>query len=118
MIRKPSIRQKKNERFDEFTDRIAELYMIYPQDYFFRKKIPFKQRQITEAWEDVCAMTEELNSYYAFLKKRILDRKEWYRNSYSCFDFGSTCPYFHMCNKGESLATLSMFCDRKDMYDK
>ncbi len=116
VIRKPQIRQKKNERFDEFIERIAELYVVYPQDYFFRKKILYKKKPMEDAWKDVIAMCEELFSYYDFLEDKVVNCCEWYRNSYSCFDFGSMCPYFHLCDKGENKASLSMFADRKDSY--
>ena len=101
IIRKVTIRQKKNETFPQFIDRIADEYYEKPDHYYYREYLKYNPRNINDAWNDILAITEELWNYYQVLtESEVLDSSNWYRDTNQCFSYNMQCPYYKLCRYG------------------
>ena len=112
ITRKPSIRQKQNETFPDFVSRVSEDYVERREFYFHREEILFNKKYISQAWDDLTHIADELQIYHDSLdEKKILNRKNWYRNAQSCFQYGR-CPFFNLCKHGDRTDQVMMFQQR------
>jgi len=88
VVRKPSIRQGKNETLEQFRQRIIE-------DYQTRKDFYFTELQLYRSQEDLKEFEEELWGFcqeYLFAKRTGIH----YKNTSRCTEFGG-CPYMPLC---------------------
>lgn len=116
VVKKTQIRLKKNERFDQFVDRITSEYTEKPSDYFYREPLLYNQRFVDEAFNDILMVAEEILMYYDCLtEEQLLDPKSWYRNSRACFANHSVCPYYKPCRFGDRSDILTLFTKREEM---
>lgn len=101
VIRKPTIRQKKNQSIEDFGQELAEdCTNVRPDFYFAREVVPRLDHEILEyareAW-----MSKELidRDSKAFTKDGDLPK----RNPKACFLYGSTCKFLDVCSGRSSI---------------
>jgi hypothetical protein len=89
VVKKPTIRQKKDESVDEYVLRVAEDYKGRPEHYLFQTIVTRTDEQI-----------DEWHSQAWAIHKRMLQIKSGklpaIRNTQSCLSRGR-CPYFDLC---------------------
>ncbi len=88
VIRKPSIKQRKTETLEEYTERVASDYEDRPEFYFEEVLITRTDQQIERWWYEAWEMHERI--------LRIENGGMTVRNSGHCLDFGR-CTYFDLC---------------------
>ena len=111
MIRKPTIRQRQNETFDDYVSRLSSQYVDRVDFYFYREEVRYNRRYIEKVLEDATQIADEIKMYHDLEEKEVLDPKTWYRNSNACFNYGR-CPYFNICKHGARTDQLMMFKER------
>lgn len=89
VIKKPTIKQKKDESVEEYSERVTADYLDRPEHYFFEEIVERTDKQL-EDW-----------TWQAWaIHKRILQIKGGslppIRNTQSCISRGR-CPYFDLC---------------------
>ena len=101
VIRKPALRQKKDEHETDFLVRLIEAMAAKPEEYFQRAT--------------VVRLESEDEAFYADLVSvdRLRHGKEHPRNPSSCFNYGSRCEYFDVCWGSQSITDDSVFKDRE-----
>ena len=109
LIRKPSIRQKKNQTLQAFRRELQNDYVERPSFYYYRDYLPVSLKAV-EAWE-----SEVTNILLDFelACQQLKDPYIWYKNPGFCFHYGR-CPYLSLCTRGETTRTLSLFRSRSD----
>lgn len=97
MLRKPSIRQRKNETVGQFTDRLSQDYKDRPEFYFYEEQLYRTQEDLDEFERELWSITQDL----------LKCRREglWYRNTSRCRDWGS-CDYLPLCSYQPDAADL------------
>lgn len=89
VVKKPTIRQKKEESVEEYAERVKQDYLERPEHYFFEQLVTRTDEQL-EAWK---------RQAWA-IHKRILQIKRGalppIKNTQSCISRGR-CPYFDLC---------------------
>lgn len=90
VIRKPTIKVRKNESIRQYTDRLIEEYRARPDFYFLEQKLYRTQ-------DDLDEFEIELRN-----KVQIFDRDKKsglnFRNTSHCSDYGG-CPYLPLCTR-------------------
>ena len=101
VIRKPALRQKKDESEQDFVVRLVEAMAAKPEEYFQRAT--------------VVRLESEDEAFYADLVSvdRLRHGKEHPRNPANCFNYGSRCEYFDVCWGSQSLDDDSVFKNRE-----
>jgi hypothetical protein len=92
-IRKPSIRQRKEETLNHFCERIVEDYCSRPGFYFHEERLMFPRNQLDDWRHNLWHIGQAL----LWTKKKSL----WYQNSSRCAEWGG-CPYLPLC-RGEDI---------------
>jgi len=94
VVKKPKIRQKKNETRKEFLKRIELLYTDEPENYFFRETLRYNKKRL-EKFE------KNLKVVATHMQRCIEDPKNNVYRSWptACEDFGG-CGFKDICNKG------------------
>lgn len=88
IIRKPSIRQRKNETLEEYVNRLVADYEERPEFYFEQVIVERTDQQIERWWYEAWELHERI--------LRIENGGMTIRNSSHCLDFGR-CTYFNLC---------------------
>ena len=88
VVRKPSIRQRKNESPEEFADRVSADYLERPEFYFAEEIVTRTDAQL-ERWHH-----EMWESHRRVM--RLENGGMSVRNTQHCLDFGR-CDYFDLC---------------------
>ncbi len=118
VVRKSALRQKKNETFKEFLNRLVNDYVERDDFYFHVKDILYNKKHVDAAMADLIRITEEIWTYYDALgKEGVLKKEEWYRNSDYCFRWGR-CPYYFLCRYGEKTNMMRLFKQRELRYEE
>ena len=88
IAKKPSIRQKKTETVQQYTDRLIQDYKDRPEFYYFEEKL-YRNNDDMELFE------KEL---WMFTQYLLQCNREglWYRNTSRCTDWGK-CDYLPLC---------------------
>ena len=97
MLRKPSIRQRKNETIGQFIERLTQDYKDRPEFYFFEEQLYRSQEDLDEFEREIWDITQDL----------LKCRREglWYRNTSRCKDWGG-CEYLPLCTQQPDAADL------------
>lgn len=95
IIWKPALRQKVAETEDQFHDRVISTIEAEPGEYFSRIMIYRSGKALQDHAVDLLAQLDSI--------KLASESRYFYRNTGSCRQYFSTCPYFEMCvdNNGE-----------------
>jgi len=88
MVRKPSIRPKKNETIPQFCERLIGDYQERPEFYFFEERLYRTQQDLKEFEAELWGIVKDIQAA----------RKEnrWYRSTGRCGDWGR-CDYLPLC---------------------
>jgi hypothetical protein len=112
VIRKPSIRQKKNESRISFLERLGQWY-DRPQgdmDVFHVER--FKEPKISESSvvNTVVKVSEDM--------LRCKDKEDYYEDHSKCTSYyGDVCPYYTLCHEGgESKENMVLYQIRKSYH--
>ncbi len=92
VIKKPQIRQKKDETRPEFLTRLRDEYIDKPDKYFFRENLRYTKKQL-QKFED------NLKKIITLMQKcEDNPKEEVYRNEGACDEYGG-CQYKAVCLK-------------------
>jgi len=105
VIKKPSIRLKKNEAYDAYLQRLADYY-DNPNDFdiFYMEIIKYPIITKQRAFETIIGIGSDI------LRLKD-DKSKYYCNDKYCYIY-SRCEYFDLCHFGENPNTLINFKDR------
>ena len=102
-IRKPSIRQNKNETLEKFRIRLSKDYQNRPEFYFHEESLYFNQDQIK-------IFTKDMNSYFEELTRcYVTDR--WTKRGTACDSKFGLCEYLKYC-ANPSQETLDTYYEK------
>jgi len=104
VVRKPSIRQKKNQSLKEYCEELVDDYQARPDFYFLRHYVNIKQSHIDQWAEE---MTQAALDLHFCLENPTL-LQLWYKNTNACANYGG-CDYFPLCARGEKRSTLTFY---------
>ena len=99
VLRKPMIRQKKDESIDQFRKRLVEKFTDEADDYVFEFILNRTDEELDECKED---LLEDIN--------QIESAKRFTKTLSSCSMYGR-CPYMELCMKQENARLL--YVERK-----
>lgn len=108
IIRKPSIRQKKNESYAAYLSRLKEWYRN-PEDMSI-----FHIERYTKPVVDEYNTLNTIDKVSKEISKcKSID--DYYQNTEYCHSYyGNRCPYYELCHEGgESPANLKLYQERK-----
>lgn len=89
VVRKPTIRQKKNESDDEFFDRMLEWYETDTDSKVRLIEVTRTDEEVEQFQQELLKMCEELKDCYM--------RKAFYKNTCACKAWGRRCEYSSIC---------------------
>lgn len=124
VIRKPSIRHKQGETFDEFIQRISDEYSEKTTEYFWREEIPFQPKHAERVWRDLQLVIWDLYGKHQMFREigrdnpdsAVLDENNWPRDTRRCHDYNSRCEFWYMCRYGRNKYTEPfLFKQRKGL---
>lgn len=111
VIKKPSIRQKKNEQYKAFLKRLEDWYET-PDDMgvFHIERFEKPKMSEDEAWNTISNISKEILS--------CKHKEDYYMNTKQCYDYyGKVCPYVELCfNGGETKENLVLYQIRKSHH--
>lgn len=113
VVQKPMIRLKNNETYEEFLERIEMEYSENEEKYFHRKTLDFKPKLFDENFKEVVHYASDLKRHYENGPDAVLDKTNWPKNTKSCYEYNSRCPFFDLCRFGETKQTMLMFKERE-----
>lgn len=96
IVRKPGIRQKKDESLEAFQLRLFKDYSDRPEEFFFREYVIVTEHNI--------AMFEEFMTNIAIDMKRKHSTGKFIQNVFACDQYGE-CPYIELCLRGKEAAS-------------
>jgi len=104
VVRKPSIRQKRNENIEQFRKRLMLEYVEKKDDYFYEEKIYKNQKALREFSDEIEQIFEDIKMAYK--------TKRWYRSGQKCAIYGE-CAYLKYCNDPTE-ETLETFYEKEE----
>jgi len=114
VIRKPSIRQKKNESYQGYLKRLEEWYN-QPSDemsVFHVERI--KEHELLISEESVVNLIDKISKEMLASKQK----EDYYENWDNCSSYyGDVCPYYELCHKGgETKENMVLYQIRKSYH--
>ena len=88
IVKKPLIKQKKNEEFEDYLKRVRKDYLKRPE-FYYHKKYVYRSPQEIEKFEDELFMI-------LIEMQRAIDGGLYYKNKGNCFKYGE-CPFKRLC---------------------
>ncbi len=101
VVQKSRLRQKKDETFGQYLDRVENDYSTDPTKYFYRERVPFDAESVLPRW------LVELQSFVRELEWQIKEGT-WGMNDQSCTSRG-ICEFLPICLDGPNKATLTQY---------
>ncbi len=97
ILRKPSIRQRKDETLLQYRDRLIQDYKDRPEFYFYGESLYRSQEDIIEFERELWSITQDM----------LKCRREglWYKNTSRCSEWGG-CEYMPLCLQEEDAEIL------------
>ena len=92
VIRKPSLRLKKTETPEEYSQRCLDAYREAPDDFFTLREVVFTEEMANQAVSEFLEIADEIDT-----------RRSLARNPGACRKFGSACPFLGVCIGRDSL---------------
>lgn len=109
VVRKPSIRQGKNETEDVYIERFKEDVAANPRSYFRRRFIPRMSTEVSNFVSDAWTLAKTLQRKNGLLPVRNPDQ---------CYAFGSKCAFLNVCLGLETLDECSDIVKRGQAPEK
>jgi len=104
MVKKPAIRQKNSETFDEFLLRLVSLYTKEPEPgktnpYFHRETVHANEADRQENFTSLMYWVEQMFNMHDRPEHDVLDPSCWPKNEKNCGKYGSNnmCSKWHLC---------------------
>ena len=91
IARKSLLRIKKDETIAQYRDRILDDYLSRPNENF-HEEVVFLDKIKLARWK------HEVESYKEMIQM-FTEKECWYRNTGACWNYGSKCPYFAICDQ-------------------
>ena len=116
VVKKPSIRQRKNEEKHEYANRIVQDYMDRPEFYFFREQLYRDVKQEDEYKDEVRAIGDDIHDAMDTITKKNNGKEiptQFYRNTAACTRFW-TCTFLPICTRGWNKSTKLMYGKREE----
>lgn len=104
-IRKPSIKQKKDETLEKFRIRLSKDYNERPDFYFHEESLYFNQDQIKIFIQDMNHYFEELTRCYV--------TQQWPKHGVACDANFGLCSYLKYCSSPTN-ETLNTYYEKTD----
>lgn len=108
VVKKPLLKQKKEELFEEYLERIRLEVLSDLDKYFVRKVIHRSDSEILENLKDMVRVTKMIQDCEG--------KSNFPRYTNSCFSFNSKCPYYDVCCGWESLEDKTKFVKNDDVF--
>lgn len=102
-IRKPSIKQKKDETLEKFRIRLSRDYLERPEFYFHEESLYFNQPQIK-------IFTKDMNTYFEELTRCYVTQR-WPKHGVACDANFGLCEYLKYCSNPTD-ETLKTYYER------
>ena len=100
VAKKPGIRQKASETFEEFAARVEQEYVLEPARYFYRETIHFSKADIDRFYAGLGPIAGEM--------ERCVKTNFFYQNTGHCTTYGA-CQYMPLCVNGVNKETLAQY---------
>ena len=97
MVRKPSIRPRKNETINAFCERLTADYLERPDFYFFEETLYRSTDDLKEFEGEIFSIARDI--------RRAEEDHAWYRNTSRCSEWGG-CEYLPLCRRVEGSEDL------------
>ena len=104
VLRKPMIRQKKDETVDQFRKRLVEKFTEESDDYLFEFILTRTNEELDECLEDIKSDINQIETATRYTKTLS-----------SCSMYGR-CPYMELCMKQENAQLL--YIERKEKEEQ
>jgi hypothetical protein len=108
VIKKPGIRQKRDESFSQYVRRVEAMYQDDP-NAFYREVIPLSQDLIAKVPDDDRHIVAEID------RARKIG---FYQNPAHCYAYNSVCPYMRLCVEGVNPDTLADFRRKESPHEE
>lgn len=105
VIKKSGLRQRQNETFNQYKERIEQEYLDNISSYFYREVIPVSPKVVRDAYEELERCSQEV--------QRCMRTGYYYKNTTHCTAYG-TCPYMPLCLKEKS--AIGRFEQRENLH--
>ena len=102
-IKKPSIRQRKNERLDQFQKRLLLEYLNEKEKYFYEQRIYFDKLIYEDFEKEIVDILNDISNCYKTNK--------WYKSGFGCTIYNN-CQYLKYCSN-PTQETLETFYEQK-----
>lgn len=118
-IKKPALKQGKNESLESFTVRVRQDMIQTPEKYFQRTWLPmiqnsmehFEERVLKPKVERLKLLTQPATSASIV---EVIARNQ---NSGACTQYGQCCPFMSICQDGFKKAGFQ-YVERKDKHEE
>jgi hypothetical protein len=118
VIRKPTIRLKKEELPDEYIRRLKIDIYTRPEFYFIKEKVTFTKANVNAVMQDIDQEAFDLKCKFDFYnEKELLKPINWPRNDRACFNFGC-CKFMPLCKAGKSYPLWLRLYKQRDIRYK
>ena len=107
IIKKPGIRQKQNESFEQYRVRVEQEYKDNLTSYFYREVVPISSLKAKEHSLELEKCACEI--------QRAIKEGYYYKNTTQCTSFGN-CPFMPLCLK-QPLA-INGFNQRESLHSE
>jgi len=108
-IRKPNIRQRKNEEPADFIRRVRQDYSDRPQEYFYREVVRMTGRRRRQTLDGLTQVCKEARSKLRATEDPLV---AYYREPTACTMYG-ICEYMPLCLRGERSSVMAMYMTDK-----
>ncbi len=109
VTKKPGIKQKQTETFEQYRDRVLGVYCAEPERYFYREPVLFSQKQIDR-------FVDELNRFVGEMEAAV-QSGYFYQNAGHCTAYGK-CEFMPICVNGPSKDILQQYRQKTSAHEE
>jgi len=109
IVKKSQLRQRQNETFEEYLNRIETEYLNNPSAYYYREILTISDKMLARYEEELERFTLELD--------RAIKENYFYMNTSQCTAMG-VCPYMPLCIDGPTKEVLLRYRVRKSAHEE
>jgi len=109
ITKKSQLRQRGNETFKAYCQRIEDEYVNNPSAYFYREHLTISEKDLERYEEELLRFTLEID--------RAIKEGYFYRNTNECTNMG-ICPYMPLCIDGPTKENLMRYRVRANIHEE